>query len=70
MFISCNRKASLTLMRKMVHYMSAEALSEMCGVHEDGTPKLFPSQLVDVMASVLDNEVCVYRWSSLIALVC
>ena len=61
-FILCNRKASLTLMRKMVHYMSAEALSEMCGVHEDRTPKLFPSQLVDVMASVLDNEVCVYRW--------
>ena len=62
MFISCNRKASLTLMRKTVHYMSAEALSEMCGVNEDGTPKLFPSQLVDVMASVLDNEVCLYKW--------
>lgn len=53
-------------MRKMVHYMSAGTLSDMCGVQEDGTPKLFPSQLVEVMASVLDNEVCCVIWNNLI----
>lgn len=51
------RKASLTLMRKMVHYISPPTLMMMCTPTEDNVPRLFPSQLVEVLASVLDNEV-------------
>ena len=50
------RKASLTLMRKMLHYISPETLGLMCEAGEDGLPKLFPSQLVEVLSSVLDSE--------------
>lgn len=56
-YISPCRKASLTLVRKMVHYMSAQTLAEMCGYTEDGVPKVFPPQLVELLASVFDNEV-------------
>lgn len=47
-------------MRKMLHYISSDTLLSMCGLAEDGTPRLFPSQLVEVMAAVLDSEVCIF----------
>jgi len=52
-----HRKASLTLIRKMIHYVSPSILGDMCDFEEDGKPKTFPSELVAVLASVMDSEV-------------
>jgi len=51
------RKASLTLIRKMIHYISAESLQEMCSRDTDTSSRQFLSDLVEVLASVLDTEV-------------
>lgn len=48
------RKASLSLIRKMVHYIQPELLSETCG--SDKTAGC-GAVLVEVIANVLDNEV-------------
>ncbi|XP_034174379.1 ubiquitin fusion-degradation 4-like isoform X7 [Osmia lignaria lignaria] len=47
------RKASLSLIRKMVHYIQSELLVETCGSDRTGS---CGAMLVEVIASVLDNE--------------
>ncbi|XP_076389582.1 ubiquitin fusion-degradation 4-like isoform X7 [Megachile rotundata] len=47
------RKASLSLIRKMVHYIQPELLVETCGSDRTGS---CGAMLVEVIASVLDNE--------------
>jgi len=49
------RKTSLVLIKKMVHYIQPELLIEACGP-ESCTPNL-GAMLVEVIATVLDNEV-------------
>ena len=51
----CCRKASLALIRKMVHYMTAPLLAEISS--PDYLTTNFGSQLVEVLAVVLDSEV-------------
>ncbi|XP_034937703.1 E3 ubiquitin-protein ligase HECTD1 isoform X2 [Chelonus insularis] len=46
------RKASLSLIRKMVHYIQPELLVETCGADPAGCGAI----LVEVIANVLDNE--------------
>lgn len=48
------RKASLSLIRKMVHYIQSELLVETCGSDKTGG---CGAMLVEVIANVLDNEV-------------
>lgn len=48
------RKASLGLIKKMIHYIQPGLLEELCS--PDGNN--FGTQLVEVIATVLDNEVC------------
>ncbi len=48
------RKASLALIRKMVHYMPADVLVQMTIID---TTTTFATTLVEVVAIVLDNEV-------------
>lgn len=48
------RKASLSLIRKMVHYIQPELLVETCGSDRTGS---CGAMLVEVIANVLDNEV-------------
>ncbi|XP_071078576.1 E3 ubiquitin-protein ligase HECTD1-like isoform X2 [Haliotis cracherodii] len=48
------RKASLSLIRKMLHYMGAPLLDEMCG--PEFTSPNFASSLTEVLATVLDTE--------------
>ncbi|XP_046739533.1 E3 ubiquitin-protein ligase HECTD1 isoform X4 [Diprion similis] len=50
--LSSVRKASLSLIRKMVHYIQPELLVEACG--SEGTD--CGATLVEVIATVLDNE--------------
>ncbi|CAL7934241.1 unnamed protein product [Xylocopa violacea] len=47
------RKASLSLIRKMVHYIQPELLVETCGSDRTGS---CGAMLVEVIANVLDNE--------------
>ncbi|KOX75373.1 E3 ubiquitin-protein ligase HECTD1 [Melipona quadrifasciata] len=47
------RKASLSLIRKMVHYIQPELLIETCGSDRMGS---CGAMLVEVIANVLDNE--------------
>ncbi|KZC09014.1 E3 ubiquitin-protein ligase HECTD1, partial [Dufourea novaeangliae] len=47
------RKASLSLIRKMVHYIQPELLVETCGSDKTGD---CGAMLVEVIANVLDNE--------------
>ncbi|XP_028141816.2 E3 ubiquitin-protein ligase HECTD1 isoform X2 [Diabrotica virgifera virgifera] len=47
------RKASLGLIRKMVHYIQPNLLEELCAM--DANPN-FGTQVVEVIATVLDNE--------------
>ncbi|XP_020287405.1 E3 ubiquitin-protein ligase HECTD1 isoform X2 [Pseudomyrmex gracilis] len=47
------RKASLSLIRKMVHYIQPELLIETCGSDKTGG---CGAMLVEVIANVLDNE--------------
>ncbi|XP_051170118.1 E3 ubiquitin-protein ligase HECTD1 isoform X4 [Leptopilina boulardi] len=47
------RKASLSLIRKMVHYIQPELLVETCGSDKTGG---CGAMLVEVIANVLDNE--------------
>ena len=49
------RKASLALIRKMIHYTQPELMLEMCIC--DSEASTFSNQLVEVLAIVLDNEV-------------
>ena len=51
------RKASLALIRKMIHYIQAGLLEEICSPDYLAVP--FGVQLVEVLAMVLDNEVSV-----------
>lgn len=48
------RKASLGLIKKMIHYIQPNLLHETCCM--EITPN-FATQLVEVIATVLDNEV-------------
>lgn len=48
------RKASLGLIKKMIHYIQPNLLHETCSM--EITPN-FATQLVEVIATVLDNEV-------------
>lgn len=48
--LSSVRKASLSLIKKMVHYVEPNLLEDMC-THGD-----FGTLLVEVIATVLDNE--------------
>lgn len=50
--IASVRKASLTIIKKMVHYMQPTLLLSLCS-HESN---VFISTLVEVVAAVLDNE--------------
>ncbi|CAM1299094.1 HECTD1 (predicted) [Pycnogonum litorale] len=48
------RKASLNLIRKMIHHISPSLLSDMCSVDDDCSN--VATQLSQVIAAVLDNE--------------
>lgn len=48
------RKASLGLIRKMIHYIQTNLLEELCAL--EMSPN-FGTQIVEVIATVLDNEV-------------
>uniref|UniRef100_T1J5Y0 E3 ubiquitin-protein ligase n=1 Tax=Strigamia maritima TaxID=126957 RepID=T1J5Y0_STRMM len=48
------RKASLSLIRKMVHYIQPSLLADVCNPECGGS--IFASMLVEVIATVLDNE--------------
>lgn len=48
------RKASLSLIRKMVHYIQPDLLVETCGADKTNG---YGAMLVEVIANVLDNEV-------------
>ena len=50
-----HRKASLALMRKMVHYIPRPLLEEIC--NPDYMSVNFGALLVEVVATVLDHEV-------------
>jgi E3 ubiquitin-protein ligase HECTD1 len=55
-FVFCLcRKASLALLRKMIHYVTPTLLDEICS--QEGSSVNFGSQLVEVLSIVLDNEV-------------
>lgn len=49
------RKASLGLIKKMIHYIQPSVLTELCNPECSGSS--FTTQLVEVIATVLDNEV-------------
>jgi len=53
--VCTNRKASLALLRKMIHYITPVLLDEICS--QEGAGVKFGSQLVEVLSVVLDNEV-------------
>lgn len=53
----CSRKASLALIRKMVHYSSEVLLKEVC---DSETGHHLPTVLVEITATVLDQEVCAH----------
>ena len=53
--VDVNRKASLALLRKMIHYITPVLLDEICS--QEGAGVNFGSQLVEVLSVVLDNEV-------------
>lgn len=54
------RKASLALIRKMVHYSSEVLLKEVC---DSETGHNLPTVLVEITATVLDQEVHTERIS-------
>lgn len=58
------RKASLGLIKKMIHYIQPSLLEELCS--SESASNNFGTQLVEVIATVLDNEVCIviycYIW--------
>ena len=49
------RKASLGLIKKMIHYIQPNLLEELCC--PESSINNFGTQLVEVIATVLDNEV-------------
>lgn len=49
------RKASLGLIKKMIHYIQPSLLEELCS--SESASNNFGTQLVEVIATVLDNEV-------------
>lgn len=49
------RKASLGLIKKMIHYIQPGLLEDLCC--SESTANNFGTQLVEVIATVLDNEV-------------
>lgn len=49
------RKASLGLIKKMIHYIQPSLLEELCS--PESNTYNFGTQLVEVIATVLDNEV-------------
>lgn len=53
------RKASLNLIRKMVHYIQPDLLVETCGADKTSG---CGAMLVEVIANVLDNEVIFYHF--------
>ncbi|XP_065207160.1 E3 ubiquitin-protein ligase HECTD1 isoform X3 [Planococcus citri] len=54
------RKSSLNLIRKMIHYIQASLLTEIC-VSESPNSNL-GTMLVEVIANVLDNEKSLWWW--------
>lgn len=59
------RKASLALIRKMVHYSSEVLLKEVC---DSETGHNLPTVLVEITATVLDQEVQHYHLMTLFIL--
>lgn len=49
------RKASLGLIKKMIHYIQPNILAELCG--SENSNNNFTTQFVEVIATVLNNEV-------------
>ncbi|XP_018329894.1 E3 ubiquitin-protein ligase HECTD1 isoform X2 [Agrilus planipennis] len=56
------RKSSLGLIKKMIHYIQPALLEELCTSTTESATNNFGNQLVEVIASVLDNEPT-YTWS-------
>lgn len=52
------RKASLGLIKKMIHYIQPNLLEEIC--RPESPTYNFGTQLVEVIATVLDNEVSLF----------
>lgn len=52
------RKASLGLIKKMIHYIQPNLLEELCNVESNCN---FGTQVVEVIATVLDNEVNIFE---------
>lgn len=52
----CYRKASLSLIKKMIHYIQPDLLMETCS--PESPTYNFGATLTEVIATVLDNEVC------------
>lgn len=54
--VNCDyRKASLSLIKKMCHYIQASLLMELCGAESPASN--VGTMVVEVIATVLDNEV-------------
>lgn len=62
------RKASLNLIRKMIHYISSNLLVEFS--HSDVGNKNFATLLTEVISSVLDSEVSLIPFLNIALLVC
>ncbi len=58
-----HRKASLALIRKMVHYSSEVLLKEVC---DSDAGHNLPTVLVEITATVLDQEVVYFSLSFLV----
>lgn len=54
-FIFYFRKASLSLIKKMIHYIQPDLLMETCSL--ESPTYNFGATLTEVIATVLDNEV-------------
>lgn len=60
------RKASLGLIKKMIHYIQPSLLlEELCSTSESAANN-FGTQLVEVIATVLDNEVYIFPFPFLL----
>lgn len=54
------RKASLGLIKKMIHCIQSNVLQELCG--SESSNNNFTTQFVEVIATVLNNEVSIMRF--------
>ncbi|WAR20557.1 HECD1-like protein [Mya arenaria] len=56
------RKSSLSLIKKMVHYMEAPLLLSLCDHGDEPVGTSFPASLTEVLTNVLDHEGRPYHW--------